>query len=113
MGKKYVFLTQNGAQMEPKRSQNGAQIEENVRKNDYKIRSISRHRFFINFNDFGAIFGVLFAHISVFFPSIRKRADMRFDCAMASGLRVGPPKIDPKTTKNHSKIDLEKRHAQK
>ena len=33
---------------------------------------------------------------------------MRFDCAMASGLRVGPPKIEPKTAKNHSKIDLKK-----
>ena len=28
---------------------------------------------------------------------------MRFDCAMASGLRVGPHKIEPKPTKKHSK----------
>ena len=38
---------------------------------------------------------------------------MRFDCAMASGLGVGPTKIEPKPTTNHSKIYLGKRFAQR
>ena len=65
------------------------------------------------FSDCGDIFGLILAHFSVFFPRIRKRGDRRFDCAMVIGLRVGPPKIEPKTMKNQSKIDVEKRHAQK
>ena len=40
-----------------------------------------------------------------------KRADMRFDCAMANGLRVGPTNIEPEPTKKNSKICVEKRFA--
>ena len=99
--------------MEPKGSQNGGQIRENVKKNEYKNKSISRHRFFLIFNDFGTILGVFFVYFLVFFLKLRKRADMRFDCAMASGLRVAPTRIEPKSLKNHSKMDVEKRRAQK
>ena len=59
------------------------------------------------------IFKVFVAHLFVLFLKHRKRADMRFDCAMASGLRVGPTKFEPKLFKNHSKMDIEKRFAQK
>ena len=38
---------------------------------------------------------------------------MRLDCAMASGLRVGPSKIEPETAEKHSEIDLEKKSRQK
>ena len=103
--------------MDPKWSQNGANMEPKsmkmCQKNDYEKRSISRHPFLSNFDDFGAIFGSVFQQFLCFFPRIRKKADMRFDCAMASGLRVGPTKIEPTLTKKHSEIDLEKKYLNK
>ena len=38
---------------------------------------------------------------------------MRLDCAMASGLRVGPSKIEPETAEKHSEIDLENKYLNK
>ena len=67
----------------------------------------------MNFDDFGAIFGGIVEHFLCFFPRIKKRPDMRFDCAMASGLRVGPTNIEPKPIQKHPKIDLQKMYLQK
>ena len=90
-----------------------AKSTKNLEKNEYEKQSISRHCFFLFLYDFHPMFGAMFPHVLAFFQKLQKRADMRFDCAMASGLRVGPPKVEPDSSKNQSKMDLEKRCAHK
>ena len=101
----------------PKWSQKGAKREHKSEKNVSKKRSQKQQRFqthfLISFHDFGAICRYFFITFLCFVSQLRKTADMRFDCAMASGLRVGPTKMKPKSFQNPSKIDLEKKNFPK
>ena len=95
--------------MEPKWHQN---LPQNVEKNEYEKQGISRQRFSSVLNDFWAILGVILVYALAFFPKLCKKADMRFDCAMASGLRVGPLEIEPTILKNLVQVSS-KRDPQK